>query len=238
MKAPPAPARIKAVLFDMDGVLIEAKDWHYEALNRALDLFGLSISRVDHLSTFDGLPTRRKLEMLSIERGLPRELHDFLNDLKQRYTVDMVHARCRPQFAQERLLSALRNSGYRLAVCSNSIRSTVQLMMDRAALTSYLDLMLSCQDVDRPKPAPDIYLKAMQVFGLRPHECLVVEDNEHGIKAALESGAHLLVVQSVEQTNLQSVTSRIEQIERGGPATSAARLPVVLAASGQLEAVQ
>ena len=238
MKTSPPPATIKAVLFDMDGVLIDAKDWHYEALNRALDIFGMSISRMDHLSTFDGLPTRRKLEMLSIERGLPRELHEFLNDLKQRYTVEMVHARCRPQFPQERLLSSLRNSGYKLAVCSNSIRSTVHLMMERAALTSYLDLMLSCQDVDRPKPAPDVYLKAMQTLGLRPQECLVVEDNEHGIQAAVASGAHLLVVESVEQTNLQRVTSRLEQIERGGPARAGGHALRVRAASGQLEAIQ
>ncbi len=61
--------RIEAVVFDMDGVLIDAKDWHYHALNRALAHFGYSISRGDHLSTYDGLPTRHKLEMLSKERG-------------------------------------------------------------------------------------------------------------------------------------------------------------------------
>lgn len=54
------PVKIKAVLFDMDGVLVEAKDWHYEALNRALDVFGLPISRSEHLSQYDGLPTRTK----------------------------------------------------------------------------------------------------------------------------------------------------------------------------------
>ena len=61
--------KIKAIIFDMDGVLIEAKDWHYEALNQALKLFGFTISRYDHLVTFDGLPTRKKLEMLSMEKG-------------------------------------------------------------------------------------------------------------------------------------------------------------------------
>ena len=72
--------KIKAIIFDMDGVLIEAKDWHYEALNRALSLFGMEISRFDHLVTYDGLPTKKKLEMLSIERGLPKGLHSFIND--------------------------------------------------------------------------------------------------------------------------------------------------------------
>ena len=66
--------KIKAVLFDMDGVLVEAKDWHYEAFNKALDVFGLPISRSEHLSLYDGLPTRKKLEMLTEKKGLPTQL--------------------------------------------------------------------------------------------------------------------------------------------------------------------
>jgi beta-phosphoglucomutase-like phosphatase (HAD superfamily) len=81
---------VEAIVFDMDGVLIDAREWHYEALNRALGLFGFAISRSDHLSVYDGLPTKRKLQMLSIERGLPSALHEFLNDLKQQYTIVIV----------------------------------------------------------------------------------------------------------------------------------------------------
>jgi len=204
---------IKAVLFDMDGVLVEAKEWHYEALNRALDLFGMAISRVDHETTFDGLPTSRKLEMLSIERGLPRELHSFLNEMKQRYTTEMVHTLCKPRFAQERALSMLKAMGYRMSVCSNSIRSTVQLMMDKANLSPYLDLMVSNEDVSRPKPDPEMYCKAMAHFGLSPDECLIVEDNDNGIKAAKASGAHLLVVQDVSQTSIDNILGRIREID-------------------------
>src|SRR3979490_1673752 len=92
---------IRAVIFDMDGVLIDAKDWHYEALNRALGHFGYTISRYDHLVTFDGLPTRRKLEMLTRDQGLRAKLHGFLNDLKQAYTLELVHSRCKPVFHHE-----------------------------------------------------------------------------------------------------------------------------------------
>ena len=206
-------AAIKAVLFDMDGVLVEAKEWHYEALNRALDLFGMAISRYDHETTFDGIPTSRKLEILSIERGLPRELHGFLNEMKQRYTTEMVHTLCKPRFAQERALSTLKAMGYRMSVCSNSIRSTVQLMMDKANLSQYLDLMVSNEDVSKPKPDPEMYCKAMAYFGLSPDECLVVEDNENGIKAAKASGAHLLVVQDVSQTSINNILGRIREID-------------------------
>ena len=71
----------------MDGVLIDAKEWHYEALNKALALFGYQISRYEHLVTYDGLPTRKKLEMLSMEQGLPVQLHSFINEMKQLYTT-------------------------------------------------------------------------------------------------------------------------------------------------------
>ena len=92
---------IKAVIFDMDGVLIEAKDWHYEALNKSLNLFGYNISRFVHLTTFDGLPTKDKLNILTTEYNLPVELHSFINEMKQHYTMEIVHTKCKPLFIHE-----------------------------------------------------------------------------------------------------------------------------------------
>jgi len=209
---------IKAIIFDMDGVLIDAKEWHYEALNRALSLFGLSISRYDHLTTYDGLPTKKKLEMLSIERELPRELHPFINAMKQSYTMEIVHSKCKPRFAQEYALSTLKARGYKLAVASNSIRDTVEVMMEKARLDVYLDAMLSTADVSRPKPDPEIYIKAIARLNLPVTECLVVEDNRSGIRAAIDAGAHVLVVKRVEDVNLVNILSRIREIEMGAVA--------------------
>lgn len=205
--------KIKAILFDMDGVLIEAKEWHYHALNKALNLFGMPISRHEHLTTFDGLPTRKKLEMLSLERGLPIELHEFINEMKQQYTMQIIHSECKPQFIQEYALSTLKAKGYRMAVCSNSVRSSVDAMMEKAGLAPYLDLMISNEDVNKGKPEPEMYLKAMDKFGLAPHECLIIEDNENGIRAARASGAHVLVVKEVTDTNFTNIMTRINEIE-------------------------
>jgi len=204
---------IEAVVFDMDGVLIDAKDWHYEALNRALELFGYTISRADHLSTFDGLPTRRKLEMLTHERGLPRALHGFLNNLKQQYTIDQVHLQCRPLFVHEYALSNLKARGYKLGLGSNSVRSSCELMMEKCALKPYLDVIVSNEDVERAKPAPDIYLKAAAVLGVAPANCLVVEDNPNGIKAAEDAGCKLLVVNSVHDVQLDRILGAIARAE-------------------------
>ncbi len=207
--------KIKAVIFDMDGVLIEAKDWHYEALNKALHLFGFEISRYDHLITYDGLPTKKKLEMLSVERGLSNGLHDFVNDMKQIYTLEMTYSMCKPLFCHQRALSKLKDLGYKTAVCSNSVRQTIDLMMEKSDLHQYLDFILSNQDVKKSKPDPEIYLKAIKQMGLNPDECLILEDNQNGIKAAIASGAHLLKIEAVEDVNFENIQNRINEIEVG-----------------------
>ncbi|MFA5832057.1 MAG: HAD family phosphatase [Bacteroidota bacterium] len=205
--------KIKSIIFDMDGVLIEAKDWHYEALNKALSLFGFQISRYEHLVSYDGLPTRKKLEMLSIERGLPRGLHSFINHMKQQYTMEFVHLYCKPKYHHEYALSKLKADGYHLVVCSNSIRETIDVMMIKSGLIKYLDFTLSNEDVEKAKPDPEIYIKAIDRLGLNSKECLVVEDNENGIKAALASGAHLLKVNSVEEVNYMNIVKAIQRSE-------------------------
>jgi beta-phosphoglucomutase len=205
--------KIKAILFDMDGVLIDAKDWHYEALNQALSLFGMEINRYDHLVTYDGLPTKKKLEMLTIERGLPCELHGFINDMKQEFTFQLAYARCKPTFNHQYALSNLKARGYMMAACSNSIRKTMDVLFERAAIKDYFDFYISNEEVREAKPNPEMYVTAINRLGFKPNECLILEDNENGIKAAKSSGAHLLVVGSVNDVNLENITNRISEIE-------------------------
>jgi beta-phosphoglucomutase len=205
--------KIKAVLFDMDGVLIDAKDWHYEALNQALAIFGMEINRYDHLVTYDGLPTKKKLEMLTLERGLPRALHSFINDMKQEFTFQIGYAKCRPTFNHQYALSHLKAGGYKMAACSNSIRKTMEILFDRAALTNYFDFYLSNEDVKESKPHPEMYITAMERLKLTPDECLILEDNENGIKAAQASGANLLVINDIHEVNLENILKRISEIE-------------------------
>lgn len=210
--------KIKAIIFDMDGVLIDAKEWHYAALNRALDYFGMGLSRLEHVTTYDGFPTRKKLEMLSIEKNLPRELHDFICRLKQQYTIDEITLKCKPQFIHQYALARLKKEGYRLAVCSNSVRETIDLMLRKADLMPHLEFFLSNEDVVHHKPHPEMYQKAIARFGLAPAECLVIEDNPQGIKAAQESGAHLLEVKDPKDVHYENIVERIKEVEAGGSA--------------------
>jgi beta-phosphoglucomutase-like phosphatase (HAD superfamily) len=206
--------KIKAVIFDMDGVLIDAKEWHYISLNKALEKFGLQINRYDHLVTFDGLPTKKKLDMLSIQYNFPKGLHAFVNELKQLYTIEMVYTMCKPKFLQQYALSKLKIDGYKIAVCSNSIRNTIEIMMQKSALIDYLDFFLSNEDVKNSKPDPEIYNLAINKLNLNPNECLIIEDNEHGYKAAINSGANVLKVNNTDDVNYENIYNKIKEIEK------------------------
>lgn len=196
---------IKAIVFDMDGVLVDARDWHFEALNKALALFGFEISRYDHLVTYDGLPTRVKLEMLSVERHLPRALHEFISLLKQQYTEELFILYCRPIFQHEYTLQLLKKEGFKLAMASNSVRSTVDLMLRRSELKKYFDITLSNEDVTSPKPSPEIYERVSKLLGVTPKEMVVVEDNVNGIKSASEAGAKVLQVTNPDDVTYENI---------------------------------
>jgi beta-phosphoglucomutase len=203
---------IKAVIFDLDGVLIDARDWHYQALNRALLLFGLEIPRDDHIVTYDGLPTKKKLEMLTMERGLPAQLHGFINRMKQIYTMELIYAQCKPLFYHQYALTRLKKDGIKMAVCSNSIRETLDLMLTRASLNQFFEFTMSNEDVKTPKPDPEIYIKAIQRIGVPADQCLIVEDNQNGIKAAQAAGAHLLHVRAVTDVNETNILNRLREL--------------------------
>ena len=211
-------SRITCVLFDLDGVLVDATEWHYDALNRALRLFGFDITRYEHLSGYNGLPTRKKLQMLSVEKGLPTALHAMLSRLKQVYTRDEILTRCRPVFEKEYMLSRLRNEGYRLAVCSNSIRESLEMMVRQSGLDEYFEFLASNEDVSRPKPDPEIYTRAMARIGVTPDETLIVEDAPHGIEAARRSGAHVCQVAGFADVEYFRVRAAIDRADRR-PAT-------------------
>jgi len=206
---------IKAIIFDMDGVLIDAKEWHYEALNQALELFGYTISRYDHLVTYDGLPTSDKLDRMSMVQDLPRSLHRYINALKQEYTMEKIFSNCVPTFIHEYALSNLKAEGYRIAVASNSIRKSIEIMMQKANLEQYFEFYLSNQDVKKAKPDPEIYNVAIQRLEIEPTECLIIEDNKNGITAAKGAGAHVMIVNSTQDVNLKNIKNNILQFNKG-----------------------
>ena len=111
--------KIKLVIFDLDGVLVEAKNIHYDALNQALGK-DYAIDWNEHLSIYDGLKTNQKLEMLTERKGLPTELHKEIWENKQKHTLQMLKELQSDETLQS-VMNSLVECGYKIAVCSNSI---------------------------------------------------------------------------------------------------------------------
>lgn len=193
----------------MDGVLVDASDWHFEALNKALENFGYKISYQDHKNKFDGLPTIKKLELLS---EISPKLHSTINDLKQKYTVEIIKKNCKPNPGINEALIRLKENGYKLSVASNSMRKTVDLILRKSGAMDFFEFFLSNEDVQKTKPNPEIYYKAIKKHNLLPKESLILEDNPNGIKAALDSGAHLMRVDNLSEVNYQNIKKIINEI--------------------------
>jgi HAD superfamily hydrolase (TIGR01509 family) len=201
-----------AVVFDMDYVLLDATEWHYEALNEALDPFGYSISRELHEGRLNGLSTKKKLDILTTEFGLPRDLHELISETKQDCTLRIVAHNCYPITAHLILLNRLKILGLRIGLCTNSIRQTTEQMLGYARLSEFMGVVITNQDVNKPKPAPDGYLLACQQLSVSPSRTLVIEDGDYGVEAAQKAGCDVLRVEGPGQVSIEYLSSKIAEL--------------------------
>ena len=211
---------IKLIIFDLDGVLVEAKNIHYDALNDALGK-EYSISWNEHLSTYDGLKTNQKLNMLSEQKGLPTELHKDIWNHKQKLTLQKLK-QLEPSDVLIELMGSLVERGYKIAVCSNSIRKTVLTVLSKLGIMEFMDYIVSNEDVENSKPHPEMYWNAISKMKCLPEETLIVEDSPYGLLAAARSKSHILRVKNTEQTNLKNINNKLKQIEMGEKTSSPA----------------
>jgi HAD superfamily hydrolase (TIGR01509 family) len=205
--------KIKLIIFDLDGVLVEAKTIHFDALNEALG-FDYAIEWNEHLSTYDGLKTQQKLDMLTIRKGLPVNKHKQIWEDKQKYTLEALRE-LKPSNVLINTMSNLVNDGYKLAVCSNSIRKTVLTVLSKLGIIEYIDLILSNEDVKNSKPHPEMYWKGMSMMSCLPEETLIVEDSPYGLLAASRSKSHVLRVNNPNDVTYSNVIIKLNKIQLG-----------------------
>ena len=201
---------IKLVVFDLDGVLIDSKQTHYEALNRALGS-EYAITIEEHLSTYDGLPTRSKLNMLSERKGLPTDCHAEIARAKQKHTVEILKETVQPRQDFVDMCREIKDRGYTLACASNAVRDTVKMSLLQLGIIEYFDFWYSNEDVHRPKPHFEMYFECMLKADAKPNETLIIEDSHIGRQAVLDAGAHLLAVADTHDVSLAIVLDAIEQ---------------------------
>lgn len=211
---------IKLIIFDLDGVLVEAKNIHYNALNKALGK-KYAISWDEHLSIYDGLKTNQKLKMLTNNKNLPIKLHSQIWENKQKYTLEELRA-LGPNQTLKSLMFTLSESGYKIAVCSNSIRKTVLTVLSKLGIMEFMDLVISNEDVKNSKPHPEMYWKAISMMSCLPEETLIIEDSPYGLLAAARSKSHILRVKNPSEVTINNVQNKLKQIKMGEKTNSPA----------------
>jgi HAD superfamily hydrolase (TIGR01509 family) len=205
---------VKLIIFDLDGVLVETKNIHYDTLNDAIREVTKSekfiITESEHLSTYDGLKTNQKLELLTEHKGLHPKTFKYIWERKQELTIEAI-SKLTINTKLIDLFSNLQKRGYKLAVASNSIRRSVLVMLSKIGIIEYMDLIISNEDVKNSKPHPEMYWKTMSMMGVLPEETLIVEDSPHGLLAASRSRANILRVDNTFDLTLDKINYKLNQ---------------------------
>jgi len=203
--------KIKLIIFDLDGVLVDAKKIHFDALNESLD-DEYKISLSEHLSKYDGLKTSEKLKMLNQEKGLPTNLFSEIWDKKQNLTL----LKLKNLEKSDNLINCLEyfsSNGYKLACCSNSIRKTVLTVLSKLGVIEFFDYIISNEDVKNSKPHPEMYWKAISVMNCLPEETLIVEDSPFGLLAATRSKSNIMRVESPNDVTIDNINKHLNNLK-------------------------
>ena len=202
---------IRVILYDLDGVLVDACDWHYYALNKALQQVAeFKISDEEHNKTFNGLPTKKKLEILKKQNKITDNDFAEIWDLKQKLTIETILEQAKEDKEKIELHKAMRAKGIIEACVTNSIRSSAELMLTKTGQLDYLKFVITNEDVKNPKPHPEGYIKAMIKLQVFPENVLIVEDSDKGFQAALFTSAKVLRVKNAKEVTLNKILEAIK----------------------------
>lgn len=200
----------KAIIFDLDGVLIDSKKIHFNALNLALKNINdkYAISDQEQNDIFEGMTTKAKLEIITHTKGLPKELHNYIWLMKQEYSANMFK-RLTIDKELVSIFKYIKANKILIGVASNSIKNTLQNCLISLGIMDYIDIALSNEDVNNPKPNPEIYNKCMTMLSVTPTNAIILEDSNIGKQAAIQSGAKLIEIESRKDITLDFITNKV-----------------------------
>ena len=201
---------IKLIIFDLDGVLVDAKNIHYLTLNEALGS-KYEISWEEHLNKYDGLKTNEKLKLLTTSKGLPPSLYNEIWLKKQELTINELK-KITPNDVLKYTIKELSHQKYKIAVCSNSIRKTILTVLSKLDIIEYFDYIVSNEDVNNSKPHPEMYWKTISYFGVLPEETLIIEDSPFGLLAANRSKSNVMRVETPNSVTIDNINKHINNL--------------------------
>ena len=204
---------IKGLIFDLDGVLVDTKVIHFDALNFALKTLNIEpISFKDHLNIYDGLPTIEKLKILNKKKKLKKKYFKKIINLKQNKTKFYLNKHLKFNNKIYKTFNKLSKK-YKICIATNAINQTLEICIRKLKLKRFIFKSFSNTDVFNNKPHPEVYLRCLVDMGLKPNETLIFEDSSHGVLAAQESGCHLFTVKNLSDITYSRIINFMKNIE-------------------------
>lgn len=197
-------------IFDLDGVLIDSKEVHYLALNKALSDINEKyiINKEDQQNIFEGLSTNQKLKLLSNTRGLPEYMHDQIWKMKQEHSILFFNL-VKKDYELIDIFKEIKSNGIGIAVASNSIRKTLETCLKSLGLYDLVDFYISNEDVKNPKPDPEMYNICINNLESSPSITTIFEDSYVGRSSAVLSGARLVSIKNRNDLNIEKIKLEI-----------------------------
>lgn len=209
---------IRGLLFDLDGVLVDAADWHRDAFNLALEVHNFpALSQEEHMKDFNGLSSRRKLRMLVERERVPDDnaLHESIHKAKQEYTVKLIEENCEPIARVIDVLVYARSVKLLTGCVTNCSRETAELMLTKARLIDKFDTIVTNNDVDgkiKPHPWPYILAKNNLGFANQWKKCIAIDDTGKGIISAVEAGCRTWWLKDFKDLNVRNLMSLMKSL--------------------------
>jgi HAD superfamily hydrolase (TIGR01509 family) len=208
--------RFSAIIFDMDGVIVDSEPRHERAFREVFHEMGYGETHGIDFPAYYGR-SDRALWLDFIEKHNPPQSLEELTDWKQRRFLEIIREE-KPIFENLPELVRRLSTRYKLALASGSFHPVIEVVLSMENLRQYFPVVVSVQDVARGKPAPDVFLRAAELLRVKPAECCVIEDAAAGVEAALAAGMTALAITNSlpkeKLTRANHVVSTYEEIDR------------------------
>jgi beta-phosphoglucomutase family hydrolase len=178
---------IKAVIFDMDGVIIDSEPIHFESDQMTMKHFGIEISH-EELNQYVGVSNLVMWSDLKAKFNLTASIDELME--KQSYFKKYLigNKKLEPIEGIPHLLAQIKDAGVKIGLASSSNRDFIEMILNNLEIIHYFEVIVSGEEVTKSKPEPDIFLKAAEKLKIDPKNCLVIEDSQNGVKAAILAG--------------------------------------------------
>jgi beta-phosphoglucomutase family hydrolase len=181
---------IRAVIFDMDGVIVESEHLHIKAEQQTMLKHGVRIS-AEELHTYTGTTAEFMLTEL-IKKYKLNTTFERVFDEKEEFMFKLLEKETRPTKGVIELLKKLKRKGIKLGIASSSHRNLIEYILRRLNIVRLFDFVVSAEDIANSKPNPEIFLRSARGLSVEPVECLVVEDAKLGVEAAKNAGMRVV----------------------------------------------